>query len=89
MLWKASVGTACPLPLVGGRVQAGFPSPADDFIEETLDLNEHLICNPPATFFMRAQGQSMVGAGIHDGALLVVDRSQTLAHGKIVVAVVE
>ena len=63
------------LPLVGGRVEAGFPSPADDFIERSLDLNEQLVSNPIATFFMRANGNSMDGAGIHDGDLLIVDKS--------------
>ena len=77
------------LPLVGGRVEAGFPSPADDFIECSLDLNEQLVANPIATFFVRASGNSMDGAGIHDGDLLVVDRSVSPAHGSIVVAIVD
>ncbi len=77
------------LPLVGGRVEAGFPSPADDFIERSLDLNEQLVANPIATFFVRASGNSMDGAGIHDGDLLVVDRSISPTHGSIVVAVVD
>lgn len=76
------------LPMVGGRVEAGFPSPADDFIEGSLDLNEQLIANPIATFFVRASGHSMDGAGIHDGDLLVVDRSVTPSHGCVVVAVI-
>ena len=77
------------LPLIGGRVEAGFPSPADDFIERSLDLNEQLVANPIATFFVRASGRSMDGAGIHDGDLLVVDRSVTPTHGSVVVAVVD
>ena len=77
------------LPLAGGRVEAGFPSPADDFIERSLDLNEQLVHNPIATFFICAQGHSMVGAGIHDGDLLIVDRSMAPSHGSIVVAVVD
>ncbi|MEE2819637.1 MAG: translesion error-prone DNA polymerase V autoproteolytic subunit [Planctomycetota bacterium] len=76
------------LPLIGGRVEAGFPSPADDFIERSLDLNEQLVHHPIATFFVCARGRSMDGAGIHDGDLLVVDRSITPAHGSIVIAVV-
>lgn len=76
-------------PLVGGRVEAGFPSPADDFIERSLDLNEQLVTNPIATFFVRANGHSMDGAGIHDGDLLIVDRSITPAHGSIVIAVID
>jgi DNA polymerase V len=77
------------LPLVGGRVEAGFPSPADDFIERSLDLNKQLVANPIATFFVRASGNSMDGVGIHDGDLLVVDRSVSPIHGSIVVAVVD
>ncbi len=77
------------LPLVGGRVEAGFPSPADDFIERSLDLNDQLVVNSIATFFMRASGHSMDGAGIHDGDLLVVDRSIIPSNGSVVVAVVD
>ncbi|MDG1136850.1 MAG: translesion error-prone DNA polymerase V autoproteolytic subunit, partial [Phycisphaerales bacterium] len=68
---------------------AGFPSPADDFIERSLDLNEQLVANPIATFFVRASGHSMDGAGIHDGDLLVVDRSITPSHGSVVVATID
>ena len=77
------------LPLVGGRAEAGFPSPADDFIERSLDLNEQLVANPIATFFVRASGHSMSGAGIHDGDLLVVDRSVAPTHRSIVVAIID
>jgi DNA polymerase V len=80
------------LPLVGGSVEAGlpgFPSPADDFIERSLDLNEQLVTNPIATFFVRASGHSMDGAGIHDGDLLIVDRSVTPSHGSIVIAAID
>ena len=80
------------LPLIGGGVEAGlpgFPSPADDFIERSLDLNEQLVTNPIATFFVRASGHSMDGAGIHDGDLLIVDRSITPVHGNIVIAVID
>jgi DNA polymerase V len=77
-----------PLPLFGSRVPAGFPSPADDHLEDTLDLNEHLISHPAATFFLRAQGHSMTGAGIHDGDLMVVDRSLEPKSGSVVIAVV-
>ena len=59
------------LPLYASGVSAGFPSPADDYLEGSLDLNEHLVKEPAATFFVRARGDSMVGAGIHDGDLLV------------------
>ncbi|MGJ0484407.1 MAG: LexA family protein [Methylomicrobium sp.] len=73
------------LPLFSGKVAAGFPSPADDYIEKTLDLNELLVKKPAATFFARAQGESMVGAGIHPNDILVVDRSIEPVAGKIVI----
>lgn len=82
------IGSAQPLPLYASRVRAGFPSPADDYLERHLDLNEHLIRHPEATFFLRVQGDSMVGEGIHDGDLLIVDRAEKPAHGMIVVAAV-
>ena len=76
-------------PLLASRVEAGFPSPADDHVERTLDLNEELITHPTATFFLKAGGRSMQGAGIHDGDLLVVDRSLPSDPGTVVVAVVD
>lgn len=77
------------LPLYGSKVPAGFPSPADDYIESQLDLNEHLIKHPAATFFVRASGHSMIEAGIHDNDILVVDRSVTPTNGKIVIAAID
>jgi DNA polymerase V len=74
-----------PLPLFSGKVSAGFPSPADDYVEKTLDLNELLVQKPAATFFVRAQGESMLGAGIHPNDILVVDRSIEPVPGKIVI----
>ncbi|HBA65169.1 MAG TPA: DNA polymerase V, partial [Methylococcaceae bacterium] len=68
-----------------GKVSAGFPSPADDYVEKTLDLNELLVQKPAATFFVRAQGESMLGAGIHPNDILVVDRSREPVPGKIVI----
>jgi DNA polymerase V len=67
---------ALPLPLFSGKVAAGFPSPADDYVEKTLDLNELLVQKPAATFFIRAQGESMLGAGIHPNDILVVEPTQ-------------
>lgn len=74
-----------PIPLFTGKVAAGFPSPADDYIEKTLDLNELLVQKPAATFFVRAEGESMLGAGIHPNDILVVDRSIEPVSGKIVI----
>ena len=76
------------LPLYGTKVSAGFPSPADDFLESALDLNEHLIKRPSSTFLVRVAGDSMINAGIYPNDILVVDRSLDPIHGKIVVAVV-
>jgi DNA polymerase V len=77
------------LPLIYSGVQAGFPSPADDHVDARLDLNEHLIRHPAATFFVRAIGDSMIGAGIHSGDLLVVDRAIKATDGRVVIAVMD
>ncbi len=78
-----------PLPLYSDSVAAGFPSPAEDHIDQALDLNEHLIAKPSATYFARASGDSMEGAKIYDGDLLIVDRSQAPEQGRIVIASVD
>lgn len=78
-----------PLPLFATKIPAGFPSPADDYIETRLDLNRHLIKHPAASFFVRVQGDSMIGAGIYPNDLLVVDRSLEPIDGKVVIAVVD
>ena len=77
------------LPLYLSPVVAGFPSPAEDYLDRKLDLHEHLVRNNAATFFVRASGDSMIRAGIMDGDLLVVDRSITPANGSVVIAAVE
>ncbi len=74
-------------PLFVVRVAAGFPSPADDYIENTLDLNDFLIEHPAATFFVRVTGDSMTGAGINSGDILIVDRALTPRSGSVVVAI--
>jgi len=76
------------IPIYGSSVAAGFPSPADEYLEGKLDLNQHLIHHPLATYFVRVSGESMLGAGIHPGDLLIVDRSIDARDGKIIVAVV-
>jgi len=77
------------LPLFGHKVVAGFPSPAEDYIEARLDLNAKLIRNKEATFLLSVQGDSMKDAGIMDGDILVVDRSIEPQDGKIVIAALE
>ncbi|MBX9805339.1 MAG: translesion error-prone DNA polymerase V autoproteolytic subunit [Alphaproteobacteria bacterium] len=74
------------LPLFESRVSAGFPSPADDREEDSLDLNQHLIQHPAATFFVRASGESMINAGINNNDILIVDRSLEPKHGDIIIA---
>lgn len=77
-----------PLPLFSCGVSAGFPSPADDYIGRQLDLNDLLIKNPAATFFVRVAGDSMTGVGINDNDILIVDRSLEPINGKIIIAAV-
>jgi DNA polymerase V len=77
------------LPLYLSPVAAGFPSPAEDYLDRKLDLHEYLVKNHAATFFLRASGDSMIKAGILDGDLLVVDRSITPGNGSVVIAAVE
>ncbi len=74
---------------VSGSVVAGFPSPAEQYLEPPLDLNELLVRRPAATYFVRVEGDSMVGAGISDGDLLVVDRSLRPADGDVIIASVD
>ena len=80
--------TELKIPLYSA-VSAGFPSPADDYVEMALDLNEHLVSHPAATFFVRVVGESMVDAGIEAGDLLVVDKSLTAKDGDIVIASID
>jgi DNA polymerase V len=80
-------GSCLRRPLYSNRIQAGFPSPGDDYIEKALDLNEHLIAHPAATFFVRVSGDSMIGAGIHNEDILIVDRSLKAKHNSVVIAV--
>jgi DNA polymerase V len=90
---KLSLLTAQPvpqsIPRMSHSVRAGFPSPADDYVEKQIDLNEELIQHREATFFLRVRGHSMTGAGIDDGDELIVDRAITPEHNRIVVAAVD
>jgi len=73
-------------PMFVARVQAGFPSPGDDYIEKNLDLNELLITNPSATFFVKVEGDSMINAGINSGDTLVVDKAVEAKDKSVVIA---
>lgn len=77
------------VPCMGTAVVAGFPSPAEQYVERPLDLNELLVARPAATYFVRAEGDSMLGAGIRSGDLLVVDRSLEPGNGSVVIACVD
>ena len=78
-----------PIPFAEGQVSAGFPSPSDNYLEGELDLNSLLINNPPATFFVRANGDSMIDAGINTGDILIVDKSLEPVNRDIVIAVLD
>ncbi len=78
----------CTLPVMASRIAAGFPSPADDYVEKQIDLNTHLIQHREATFILRVTGWSMRDAGIFDGDEIIVDRAITPVDGKIVVAAI-
>lgn len=86
ILGLARLGPPCVFPLYSNNVSAGFPSPAQDYIEQSLDLNELCIQHPTATFFVRVSGDSMKNAGIYAGDVLIVDRALQAQHGDIVVA---
>lgn len=81
--------TSLERPLLGTHVPAGFPSPAQDYIEASLDLNQFLIAHPTSTFFVRVDGYSMIEAGIHPDDILIVDRSLDAIHNKIVIAILD
>ena len=88
MVFPAIAPPPLSFPLFASRIPAGFPSPADDYIDQRLDLNEYLVAHPAATFFVRVSGHSMTGAAIHDGDLLIVDRALEPQHNRIVIAAV-
>lgn len=88
-LTPACARTTVLLPLYLSRVAAGFPSPADDYLDGGLDLNEHLVDHPAATYFARAEGDSMIELGISTGDLLIIDRAVPAVDGDVVVVAVD
>ncbi len=76
------------LPLFTSTIKAGFPSPADDFVENKLDLNTYLIDHPTATFFVKVSGDSMINAGIFSGDILIVDKSLEAKDKNIIIAII-
>jgi|TARA_B110000967_G_scaffold137157_1_gene140062 DNA polymerase V len=87
--YRPNYDTTLDLPFVDGGISAGFPSPADDFLDINIDLNKHLIKNPSTTFYGRVRGNSMIDAGIHDGDLLVIDKSLEPQSDKIAVCFID
>jgi len=88
-IYSASAESELELPLVSEGISAGFPSPAMDFIDLSIDLNKQLIKHPSATFYGRVKGQSMKDVGINDGDLLVIDKSLEPINGKIAVCYID
>lgn len=88
-LFSANTETELHLPFVDSGISAGFPSPALDFIDLSIDLNKHLIKHPSATFYGRVKGDSLKNAGIENGDLLIIDRSLEPSNGKIAVCYID
>ena len=84
-LYRADISTSLELQYASGGIQAGFPSPAQDYISESIDLNHELIEHPAATFYARVRGDSMAGEGIEEDDILVVDRALEPEHGDLAV----
>jgi len=87
--YTADISTHLPLPFVDSGIAAGFPSPAKDYIDLALDLNKELVNNPSSTFYGRVKGSSMKDAGIHNGDILVIDKSLEPVNGKVAVCFID
>ena len=87
--YSAETTTELKIPLFESGVSAGFPSPADDYLDLPIDLNEFLIKHPAATFYVRVKGNSMEGAGIRNGDLLIVDRAEEPRNKSSVLGIID
>lgn len=87
--YSISTETKLELPFVDSGISAGFPSPADDFLDLSIDLNKELIKNPSSTFYGRVKGDSMINAGLNEGDLLIIDKSLEPTDNKIAVCFIE
>ncbi len=87
--YSISMETKLELPFVDSGISAGFPSPADDFLDLSIDLNKELIKNPSSTFYGRVKGDSMINAGLNEGDLLIIDKSLEPTDNKIAVCFIE
>lgn len=88
-IYPPDLSRSLDLPFVNQGISAGFPSPADDFLDIKIDLNREFIKNPNSTFYARVRGNSMIGAGLRDGDLLIIDRSLEPEHKKIAVCFID
>ena len=88
-IYPPDLSRSLDLPFVNQGISAGFPSPADDFLDIKIDLNREFIKNPNSTFYARVRGNSMIGAGLRDGDLLIIDRSLEAEHKKIAVCFID
>lgn len=89
LIFTGSFDETLSRPFVTGGIKAGFPSPAQDYLGDTLDFNKDLISHPEATFYGRVKGDSMIEAGLEEGDILVIDRAAEVENGDIVVAFVD
>ena len=89
LFFKPLSGNTCKLPLFTVPVSAGFPSPAEEYVEQLLSLDEHLVKHPQATYLAKVKGDSMKEAGINTGDVLIIDKSLTPSNNKIVVAIID
>lgn len=83
--YRADVSTSLTLQYADGGIRAGFPSPAQDYVTDSIDLNRELIQHPASTFYARVSGDSMIGEGIYEGDILVIDRAENAVHGDLAV----
>ncbi len=88
-LFGADVSSIVEIPYADGGIHAGFPSPAQDYLETSIDLNKELIRHPASTFFGRVSGDSMIDAGVNDGDILVIDKSLTPQNGDMAVCFID
>jgi len=88
-IYASDTTISVSLPVVDGGISAGFPSPADDFLDFSIDLNKEFVKNPSSTFYGRVRGDSMVNAGLNNGDLLIIDKSLEPVAGKIAVCFID
>ena len=88
-IYTADTSTSIHLPFVESGISAGFPSPADDFLDASIDLNKEFVKNPSTTFYGRVRGDSMINAGLNEGDLLIIDKSLEPIDNKIAVCFID